>query len=120
MVGLIPDLTRVCGQAWQSKGFNLSPRQQSVEARSGDVGVFRYLATIHDTVAGLPPLVDFLTWNVVLQTACRQGFVRLRSAHDCAEGGLAIALSEACISGALGEINLGLTITQLKNSHGAG
>jgi len=75
------------------------------------------LATIHDTVAGLPPLVDF-----DLERVCKLlvGFVRLvRSAHDCAEGGLAIALSEAC-SGALGaEINLGLTITQ-KNSHGAG
>jgi phosphoribosylformylglycinamidine synthase len=38
----------------------------------------------------------------------------VRSAHDCAEGGLAIALAEACISGCLGaEINLGLTSTQM-------
>jgi phosphoribosylformylglycinamidine synthase len=40
----------------------------------------------------------------------------VRSAHDCAEGGLAIALAEACISGCLGaEINLGLTSTQMED-----
>jgi phosphoribosylformylglycinamidine synthase len=38
----------------------------------------------------------------------------VRSAHDCAEGGLAIALAEACIGNKLGaEINLGLNSTVL-------
>jgi len=50
--GVDSDLTRVCGQAWQSKGFNLSPSSSPLKPDQGDVGVFRYLATIHDTVAG--------------------------------------------------------------------
>jgi phosphoribosylformylglycinamidine synthase len=34
----------------------------------------------------------------------------VRSAHDCAEGGIAVALAESCIAGQLGaQINLGLT-----------
>jgi phosphoribosylformylglycinamidine synthase len=117
MVGLIPDLTRVCGQAWQSKGdliYLLGSSPSKPDQLT--LGCSEYLATIHNTVAGLPPLVDFDLERRV-QAACRQGIRQgwVRSAHDCAEGGLAIALSEACISGALGaEINLGLTITQLK------
>jgi len=46
-----------------------------------------------------------------VQAACREGIRRsfLNSAHDCAEGGLAVALAECCISGGLGaEIQLGL------------
>jgi len=40
----------------------------------------------------------------------------VRSAHDCAEGGLAIALSKLVLVALGAEINLGLTITQLKQS----
>lgn len=118
MVGLIPDLTRICGQAWQSKGdliYLLGLRLE--EPGVVTLGCSEYLQRIHDTAAGLPPLVDFDLERRV-QAACRQGIRQgwVRSAHDCAEGGLAIALSEACISGALGaEINLGLTTTQIKD-----
>jgi phosphoribosylformylglycinamidine synthase len=43
----------------------------------------------------------------------RQGWVR--SAHDCAEGGIAVALAESCIAGQLGaEINFGLTTESLE------
>jgi phosphoribosylformylglycinamidine synthase len=42
----------------------------------------------------------------------RQGWVR--SAHDCAEGGLVIALAECCIAGKLGaEISLALPANNL-------
>ncbi len=116
MVGLIPDLTRSCGQAWQSLGdliYLLGFRLE--EPGVVTLGCSEYLQQIHDTAAGLPPLVDFDLERRV-QAACRQGIRQgwVRSAHDCAEGGLAIALSEACISGALGaEINLGLTTAQI-------
>ncbi|HAG84860.1 MAG TPA: phosphoribosylformylglycinamidine synthase II, partial [Cyanobacteria bacterium UBA12227] len=43
--------------------------------------------------------------------ACRHAIANswVRSAHDCAEGGLAIALAECCVTGSLGaEITLGV------------
>jgi len=61
-------------------------------------------------VAGTPPLVNFELERHV-QTACRDGIRRgwVRSAHDCAEGGLAVALAECCISGRRGaDVTLGI------------
>ena len=39
-----------------------------------------------------------------MQSACREGIRQgwVRSAHDCAEGGLAVALAESCLSGGRG------------------
>lgn len=51
----------------------------------------------------------------IVQAACREGIRQgwVSSAHDCAEGGLAVALAEACISGNLGaQINLGVSKEQ--------
>jgi phosphoribosylformylglycinamidine synthase len=67
------------------------------------LGGSEYLAVIHQTVAGQPPAVDFELERQV-QAACRHGIRQgwLHSAHDCADGGLAIALAESCINGQLG------------------
>ncbi|HEY9826529.1 MAG TPA: AIR synthase-related protein, partial [Stenomitos sp.] len=42
--------------------------------------------------------------EAAVQSVCRHGIRQgwVRSAHDCAEGGVAIALAEACIAGQLG------------------
>ncbi|HCF28158.1 MAG TPA: phosphoribosylformylglycinamidine synthase subunit PurL, partial [Cyanobacteria bacterium UBA11049] len=124
MVGLIPDLSKVCPQGWQVPrdliyllGLPLQSKIQNLKSKI-ELGGSEYLATIHNTVAGKPPQVDFDLERCV-QAACREGIRQswVRSAHDCAEGGLAIALAEACISGKLGaEINLGITSNQLQES----
>jgi phosphoribosylformylglycinamidine (FGAM) synthase-like enzyme len=57
------------------------------------LGGSEYLAAIHGLVAGKPPLVDFgleRRVQAVTREGIRQGWVR--SAHDCAEGGLALLL----------------------------
>jgi len=108
MIGLIPDLTKICGQGWQAIGdliylLGSNPIQ-------AELGASEYLATIHHTVAGKPPRVDFVLERSV-QKACRQGIRAgwVVSAHDCAEGGLAIAIAECCLAGNLGaSIDLGL------------
>ena len=107
MVGLIPDLEKVCGQAWQNEGDRIyllgaSPESGSVSG-SVTLGGSEYLKAIHQTVAGQPPKVD-VDMELRVQAACRYGIRQgwIRSAHDCAEGGLAVALSEACISGGKG------------------
>lgn len=117
MVGLIPDLNRICGQGWLAEGDLIYLLGRPLEEQEGvTLGCSEYLAIIHGIVAGSPPLVDFDLERSV-QFACRDGIRQgwVRSAHDCAEGGLAIALAEACISGQLGaEISLGLTSDQLR------
>ncbi len=98
MVGLIPDLSKVCGQGWKTEGDLIYLLGQSDPSRIG-LGASEYLATIHATIAGQPTLIDFDLERRV-QLACREGIRHgwVRSAHDCAEGGLAVALAEACIS----------------------
>ncbi len=108
MVGLIPDINHVCGQGWQAEG--------DVIYLIGNFGVrslaaSEYLVIVHGLVAGKPTEVDFDLERRV-QRVCRHGIRQgwVRSAHDCAEGGLAIALAESSISGKLGaEINLELS-----------
>jgi phosphoribosylformylglycinamidine synthase subunit PurL len=108
MVGLIPNLARICGQSWQKAGdvIYLLGKQDGVT-----LGASEYLAAIHDTVAGKPPIVDFdleTRVQAVIRTGIRHGWIS--SAHDCAEGGLAVALAEACIGNRLGaEVNLPVT-----------
>jgi phosphoribosylformylglycinamidine synthase len=121
MVGLIPDLKKICGQAWLKKGdliyvlgmgessqnSELSSESSKIET-SPTLGGSEYLAAIHGIVAGKPPRIDFELERKV-QSVCRDGIRQgwVCSAHDCAEGGIAIALAECCISAKMGaEIHL--------------
>jgi phosphoribosylformylglycinamidine synthase len=111
MVGLIPDISKICGQSWQNEGdiiYLLGCNLSSPFSPASPLGASEYLAVIHNTVAGKPPVVDFELERKVQETCrygIRQGWVK--SAHDLAEGGLAVALAESCIGSGLGaEINL--------------
>lgn len=128
MVGLIPDLTKICGQGWQKKGDLIyvlgignsddedtmksaqsSSSESSKLKTSPTLGGSEYLAAIHGIVAGKPPMINFELERKV-QSVCRDGIRSgwVCSAHDSAEGGIAIALAESCISGKLGaQIQIG-------------
>jgi phosphoribosylformylglycinamidine synthase len=112
MVGLIPDLTKICGLGWQNHGDLIYLLGLPLTASSPHLtlGGSEYLAAIHGQVAGKPPMVDFeleRCVQMVTRHGIRQGW--LHSAHDCAEGGLAIALAECCIANQFGaEVRLGL------------
>ncbi|MEA5621650.1 phosphoribosylformylglycinamidine synthase subunit PurL [Nostoc sp. UHCC 0251] len=113
MVGLIPDITKICGQGWQASGDVIYLLGLPLTSKIS-LGASEYLATIHNTVAGKPPRIDFDLERRV-QKVCREGIRNgwVRSAHDCAEGGVAIAIAECCIAGNLGaEINLEIPPTQ--------
>ncbi|TAF03193.1 MAG: phosphoribosylformylglycinamidine synthase subunit PurL [Nostocales cyanobacterium] len=140
MVGLIEDLDKICGQGWKNPGDGIyllglpvqlrSPQpplergaiesnlERGAEIYKIELGASEYLATIHHTVAGRPPRVDFDLERRV-QKACRDGIRSgwVRSAHDTAEGGLTVALAECCLSGNLGaEVNLGIS-AQKQDQH---
>lgn len=107
MVGLVPDLEQVCQQGWRTSGDLIYllglPLTQS--SKGVTLGGSEYLATIHQTVAGQPPVMN-LDLEQRVQSACRQGIRQgwIQSAHDCAEGGLMVAVAEACISGQRGAV----------------
>jgi len=102
MVGLVPDIRQVCGLGWQTEGdaIYLLGEPVTQEDSSVTLGASEYLAVIHQTIAGQPPVVNFEVERQV-QAACREGIQKgwVRSAHDCAEGGLVVALAECCIGG---------------------
>ncbi|MEL6909690.1 MAG: phosphoribosylformylglycinamidine synthase subunit PurL [Cyanobacteria bacterium J06629_2] len=99
MVGLIPDITKICGQSWIKEGDII----YLLGNGNSNLGGSEYLATVHGTVAGIPPKVNFDLEKSV-QAACRHGIQQewVNSAHDLAEGGLAVAIAEACIGNNLG------------------
>ncbi len=64
-----------------------------------ELGASHFLKVCHGRKEGLPPRLDVgreLTVHSVLRSLIRSGVVR--SAHDCAEGGLAVALAECCFN----------------------
>jgi phosphoribosylformylglycinamidine (FGAM) synthase-like enzyme len=64
-----------------------------------DLAGSEYLRTIHGVVAGRPR-ID-LEREAAVQRACLEGIRQgvIRSAHDCSDGGLAVALAECAIRG---------------------
>ncbi len=68
-----------------------------------DLGGSEYLKVVHGIVAGRPPALDLTrerAVNKLILAAARGGL--LRSAHDCSDGGMLVALAEACMLGGLG------------------
>jgi phosphoribosylformylglycinamidine synthase subunit PurL len=100
MVGRVPDIRQVVGSAWRGAGDRIYLLGLAAGAQSEGLtlGASEYLATLHKTVAGMPPIVDFDLERRV-QAVCREGIAQgwVRSAHDSAEGGLAVAIAESCI-----------------------
>ncbi|MDQ6768898.1 MAG: phosphoribosylformylglycinamidine synthase subunit PurL [Gemmatimonadota bacterium] len=95
MVGLIDDLSHVTRATFQHDGDAVL----LLGEMGGEVGGSEYLATIHGEVLGAPPGCDLEKEREVIEAlleAIRAGAVS--SAHDCSDGGLAIALAECCVA----------------------
>ena len=95
MVGLIDDVSRITRSTFQHDGDAIL----LLGEMGGELGGSEYLATIHDKVVGAPPHCDPAREKMVIDAllaAIEAGVVS--SAHDCSDGGLAIALAECCIA----------------------
>ena len=95
MIGVVEDISKVITQDFKEEGDTILLLGETKE----EIGGSEYLKIIHNLKKGDAPSLDLekekSLGNVVLD-AIKQGLVQ--SAHDCSEGGLAIALTECCIS----------------------
>jgi phosphoribosylformylglycinamidine synthase II len=115
MVGLIDDEKHITTQWFKEEGDIIilvgsvtgggdpgckeTDHTQKADALDCSLGGSRYLKVCHGLKIGPPPHVD-LAHEIKVQNAVRdlirEGLVQ--SAHDCSEGGLAVALAECCFN----------------------
>ncbi|HOF88470.1 MAG TPA: phosphoribosylformylglycinamidine synthase subunit PurL, partial [Armatimonadota bacterium] len=105
MVGVLQRIDQHCTMGFKQSGHQVA----LVGVTRPELGGSEYLAVQHGLEAGMPPALDLnaevAVQHVVLE-AIRRGLVA--SAHDCAEGGLAVTLAESAIAGNLG-VSVALT-----------
>ncbi len=104
MVGLIKSLETPLTPGFKEAGEHIILIGETREEFGGTV----YLKEIHSQERGYPPVLDFgkekRVQDVVLKAA-EAGI--LTAAHDCSEGGLALALADCCL---LSEAGVGAII----------
>lgn len=105
MAGMIEDCDQLCTMSFKNDGDFIVLIGENRE----EIGGSEYLKVFHALEKGLPPQID-LSAEKSVQDACRESIQAgiLSSAHDCADGGLAVTLAECCITGKRGakvEIN---------------
>ncbi len=99
MIGLIDDYAKRLRAGLRAEGdFVLL-----IGSSHNDLGGSEYLKVEHGLVAGRPPALDLARERAVdrlVLAAADNGL--LHSAHDCAEGGMLVALAECCLLGGIG------------------
>jgi len=114
MLGVLDDTEKRCSSEFKDAGDVIAlisgppvgpppvGRGHDVPAQLG-LGGSEYLKTVHGIVAGRPPALDMDREKRVHQVVLKAiGKGIIKSAHDCADGGLAVTLAESCILGAVG------------------
>jgi phosphoribosylformylglycinamidine synthase len=99
VVGLIEHADRTLRRAFRSEGDVVVLLGKGRD----ELGGSEYLKVMHGLVRGLPPAIDLAheaALQRVLIEAASQGVIR--SAHDCAEGGIAVTIAECCFETGLG------------------
>ena len=99
MVGLIEDAERTMTQWFKSEGDDIILLGNTRE----DLGGSEYIKVVQAREQGSPPYLNLDTEKALhdcILSLIRDGL--LQSAHDCSDGGVAVALAESCISGSDG------------------
>lgn len=99
VVGLVEDASKVVRRAFRGAGDVIMLLGESRE----ELGGSEYLKVMHGLIRGMPPALD-LRREAALQRLLVAGAASglMRSAHDCAEGGLAVTLAESSFDTRLG------------------
>jgi phosphoribosylformylglycinamidine synthase len=108
MVGLVESLAHVTRATFRRAGDAIVLLGENTD----EIGASEYLATIHGAIAGAPPRVD-LAGERRLVDALLDAIARgaAASAHDCSDGGLAVALAECCMADPDGRFGADVDLT---------
>ncbi len=100
VVGVIEDARRVLGRTFRRPGAAVVLLGEAPP----ELGGSEYLKRVHGRVQGLPPALDLERERALQRlVAGAAADALIESAHDCAEGGLAVTLAECCFeSGGIG------------------
>ena len=95
VVGLIEDQTKIMTQGFKKSGHRIGLIGFTLE----ELGGSEYLKVLFDKTEGKAPVLDRKNEKQV-QEFCLELIQKglIQSAHDCSEGGLAIAVAESCFS----------------------
>ena len=101
MVGLIERPEHITTQWFKDEGDAILLLGEIVDEKDPlfGLGGSAYLQRIHNLKTGTPPRCDLTKekeLHLALRSLVHSGCIK--SAHDCSEGGLAVALAECCIS----------------------
>ena len=107
MVGLLDDISHATTQWFKAEGDVVFLLGETFE----ELGGSEYLKVIHNMEVGQAPRLDLERERGVQQAclaAIRAGIVS--SAHDCADGGLAVTLAECCLAAPGARLGANLTL----------
>ena len=102
-LGLLEDAARHCTSAFTHEGdVVVLLGAAHVDGDPSSLAGSEFMVMVQDRVAGQPALD--LELEQRLQRLCRRAIAQdvVRAAHDCSEGGLAVALAECAILGGVG------------------
>ncbi len=99
MVGLLEDARRRAGHGFLREGDLIALLHPAVEAPLTEAGAHEYVWVRAGREGGYPPDIS-LPAEAAVQGFCREAVREglLRSAHDLSDGGLGLALAEACLA----------------------
>jgi len=106
VVGLLEHADRVMSSRFRESGDAIVLLGES----RPELGGSEYLKVMHDLVRGVPPALDLGKERDLQRLVVALADERLiRSAHDCSDGGLAVAVAESCFdTGGIGaEVSVG-------------
>ncbi len=102
MLGIIADVRQAVRMAFQDEGDDIWLLGGALAQPAATLGGSEYLAVRHGLAAG-PIAVDLETEAALVNALVELAEAGLlKSAHDCADGGLAVAVAESAIAGGIG------------------
>jgi phosphoribosylformylglycinamidine (FGAM) synthase-like enzyme len=102
MLGILEDATQHFTPAFANVGDDVFVVGQPVDQSPGSLAGSEYMKLAHGMISGLIDIDLHLEGRLhrAALAAMRQGIVT--AAHDCSDGGMAVALAEMCMAGGKG------------------